>query len=231
MHGLINRTPFGSVRMAHGLNDASVLRHARRRQLQRPLAFLHQPRNHGGAEGGHLRLHRQGHQHRHRGSAHGHRLASLLPPAQRQPRPGPTAHPGPAARRGEQLRRRLPHRPDRPRSRHALRLLKPPPAPPLGQQFLDDCFVTLEKDPFGKAVAEIIDPRGPLRPPHHLSTSSEVSAYQVYAPVDKAFIVVEPQFNWGEPFSRIWGNNRTGMVMLRPGQSVTYSVQLELFKP
>ncbi len=105
-----------------------------------------------------------------------------------------------------------------------------PSGAPLGKLFLDDCFVTLEKDASGKAVAEIVDPaaRYGMR---ITSFSPHVTAYQVYAPVDKSFIVVEPQFNWADPFSRVWGDHKTGMVMLKPGESVTYSVELELFVP
>ncbi|MCX6620521.1 MAG: aldose 1-epimerase [Acidobacteria bacterium] len=105
-----------------------------------------------------------------------------------------------------------------------------PTGAPLGKLFLDDCFVTLQKDPLGKAVAEIIDPAAKYGM-RITANSPEVTAYQVYAPVDKAFVAFEPQFNWGDPFSKLWGDRKTGMVLLKPGESVTYSVQLELFVP
>jgi aldose 1-epimerase len=54
----------------------------------------------------------------------------------------------------------------------------------------------------------------------------------VYAPVDKSFVALEPQFNWADPFTPVWGAKvNTGMVTLQPGQTATYSVQLELFVP
>lgn len=100
----------------------------------------------------------------------------------------------------------------------------------LGDLFLDDCFVGLEKDAEGHAIAEIIDPAA-----HYgirvKGISPEISAFQVYAPVDKAFVALEPQFNWADPYNRIWKGKNTGMVVLKPGESVTYGVELELFMP
>jgi aldose 1-epimerase len=106
-----------------------------------------------------------------------------------------------------------------------------PGGAPLGEHFLDDCFVNLQKNAGGQSVAEIIDPAAKygirIR-----SLSPEISAIQVYAPVDKSFVALEPQFNWADPFSPLWGGKvNTGMVTLQPGQTVTYSVQLELFVP
>jgi galactose mutarotase-like enzyme len=101
---------------------------------------------------------------------------------------------------------------------------------PLQRLFLDDCFVNLQKDRSGYAVAEVIDPaaRYGLRVK---ALSPEISAFQVYAPVAKAFVALEPQFNWADPFSALWQGKNTGMVILKPGQSVSYAVQLELFVP
>lgn len=100
---------------------------------------------------------------------------------------------------------------------------------PLGDLFLDDCFVDLEKSPEGHAVAEIVDPAAScgLR---IVATSPAVRAIQVYAPPDKAFVALEPQLNWTDPFGGQWGPEvDTGMVRLAPGESVVYSVRLELF--
>lgn len=106
-----------------------------------------------------------------------------------------------------------------------------PGGAPLKQLFLDDCFVNLEKNGRGHAVAEIADPVAKygirIR-----ALSKEIRALQVFAPLNRNVIAVEPQFNVAEPFSKIWGEQLdTGMVLLRPGQSVTYSVELELFVP
>jgi galactose mutarotase-like enzyme len=97
---------------------------------------------------------------------------------------------------------------------------------PLNKLFLDDSFLDLQKTPEGNTVIEIHDPAAKygLRV---TAMSKEVSAIQVYAPVDKKFVVVEPQFNLADPYSKVWGKRKTGMVLLNPGESVTYSVKLE----
>ncbi|HSF39226.1 MAG TPA: aldose 1-epimerase [Thermoanaerobaculia bacterium] len=101
---------------------------------------------------------------------------------------------------------------------------------PLGNLFLDDCFVDLETRD-GQAVAEVIDPAASygLR---ILGTSPPIRALQVYGPPERKIAVVEPQFNWADPFGPQWGRDvDTGMVILEPGESVTYSARLELFTP
>jgi aldose 1-epimerase len=100
----------------------------------------------------------------------------------------------------------------------------------LGTLFMDDNFVNVKHDPDGKAVVEIVDPAANygLR---ITSLSAEVKAIQVYAPVDKNFIAVEPQFNLNDPYNKAWGKNDTGMVLLQPGQSASWRVRLELFTP
>lgn len=100
----------------------------------------------------------------------------------------------------------------------------------LGKLFLDDCFIDVQRNGQPNLVAEILDPAANygLR---IISVSPEISAFQAYAPVDKAFIAFEPQFNLGDPFSRVWKGRKTGMAVVKPGESVTYSVRLELFQP
>lgn len=97
----------------------------------------------------------------------------------------------------------------------------------LGKQYLDDCFLDVGPRPL---VAEIIDPAA-----HYglriRALSPEISAFQVYAPLDKAFVALEPQFNLGDPYSPVWKGRDTGMKVLKPGESVTYSVELEMFVP
>jgi aldose 1-epimerase len=105
-----------------------------------------------------------------------------------------------------------------------------PTGAPLGKLFMDDCFVDLQRDPDGGATAEIIDPAA-----HYglriQGQSKEITAFQAYAPPDKNFVAFEPQFNWADPYSKIWHGKETGMVVLKPGQSVTYEVALRLFVP
>jgi galactose mutarotase-like enzyme len=105
-----------------------------------------------------------------------------------------------------------------------------PEGAPLGDLFLDDCFVDLIKNDRGETVAEIRDP-GANYGLRIISPSPQISAIQVYAPVNRNFVAIEPQFNWADPFSPIWKGRDTGMVALQPGESVTYQVRLELFRP
>jgi aldose 1-epimerase len=98
----------------------------------------------------------------------------------------------------------------------------------LGEQYLEDCYVNLHRDSCGQTVAEVVDPaaRFGLR----ITTfSPEVSAYQVYAPLDQNYVALEPLFNWPDPFSRIWGDRETGMVILEPGEATEYSLRVQVF--
>lgn len=99
----------------------------------------------------------------------------------------------------------------------------------LGSLPLDDCFVDLSAE--GEVSVEMIDPEGSygLRV---VAAAPPVRAIQVYAPPDRGFVAIEPQFNWADPFGAQWGLDvDTGMVRLEPWESVTYSVRLELFTP
>jgi galactose mutarotase-like enzyme len=100
----------------------------------------------------------------------------------------------------------------------------------VGGLYLDDCFVDLETAG-GQVAAEVIDPAAS----HGLrvvAASPPVRAIQVYAPPEKGFIVVEPQLNRADPFGPEWGPDAdTGMALLAPGRSVTYSARLELLTP
>lgn len=100
----------------------------------------------------------------------------------------------------------------------------------LGTQFLDDSFPGPKRDANGNAVVEIVDPAAQYGI-RITALSPEVKAIQVYAPVDKNFIAVEPQFNLNDPYNKSWGKNDTGMVLLQPGQSVSWRLRLELFVP
>ncbi len=97
--------------------------------------------------------------------------------------------------------------------------------------FMDDCFTDLQRNAAGNAVVEITDPAAKygLR---ITALAPQIKAIQVYAPPEKQFIAVEPQFNLADPFNtKIWGKRNTGMVWLRPGRSVAWRVRLELFIP
>ncbi len=100
----------------------------------------------------------------------------------------------------------------------------------LGEQYLDDNFSSLLHDPQGQTVSEIIDPAANygLR---LITLSPKIKSIQVYAPLGKNFVAIEPQFNLPDPYNKDWGNADTGMVLLQPGQSVSWRVRLELFTP
>ncbi len=99
--------------------------------------------------------------------------------------------------------------------------------PPLGDRYFDDCFVDLERGPAGELVCEIEDPAAGhgLR----ISTSTpEVKGLQLYAPPDKPYVALEPQFNWPDPFGERWATNPdTGMALVQPGERVCYRVVVE----
>lgn len=101
----------------------------------------------------------------------------------------------------------------------------------LDDLYLDDCFVGLSKDRDGHVVCEIIDPEASYGI-RIIATSPHVKAVQIYAPPDKSFVALEPQFNLADPFGKQWPKGvDTGMVLLPPGEAVNYSVRLELFTP
>lgn len=100
---------------------------------------------------------------------------------------------------------------------------------PLGELYLDDCFTGLVRDGSGRMVCEILDPaaRYGLR---ITTPTPQVKAVQVYAPPDKAFVVLEPQFNLADPFSDVWPEGvDTGMALLPPGETARYDVRVETF--
>jgi len=105
-----------------------------------------------------------------------------------------------------------------------------PEGRPLGTQYLDDNYSNLLHEPSGETISEIIDPAANygLR---LITLSPMIKSIQVYAPPGKNFVAIEPQFNLPDPYNKNWGSTDTGMVLLQPGQSVSWSVRLELFTP
>lgn len=98
----------------------------------------------------------------------------------------------------------------------------------LGNLYLDDCFVDLERAIDGSLACEILDPAASLRL-RIVTPSRAVKAVQVYAPPSSAFVALEPQFNWADPFGSIWPpGTDTGMAILEPGESARYEVRVEV---
>jgi aldose 1-epimerase len=100
----------------------------------------------------------------------------------------------------------------------------------LPDKLLDDSFTNLQRAADGSATAELRDPKAKygLRV---ISLSPEIHAIQCYSPPDKNFVAIEPEFNLGDPFGKEWKTRDTGMVTLKPGESTTWHVKLELFIP
>lgn len=100
----------------------------------------------------------------------------------------------------------------------------------LGSLDLDDSFVQLKQRLLDNGpVAELRDPRSNygLR---ITVLSPTIKAIRVYAPANAPFISIDPQFNYDDPFGREWAKEEdTGMVVLRPGQTVQWKIRLEIF--
>jgi galactose mutarotase-like enzyme len=100
---------------------------------------------------------------------------------------------------------------------------------PLKDIFLDDNFSTLKRTD-GAVVVDLTDPASSYGI-HVEGLSPEIKTVQVYAPPDKSFTAIEQQFNFGDPWGKMWHGKDTGMVTLKPGQSVTWKCRLVLFTP
>ena len=99
----------------------------------------------------------------------------------------------------------------------------------LDDHFLDDNFSHLQRTQ-GAAEVKLIDPESK----YGLTVaalSPEIRTVQVYSPENATFVAIEDQFNYVDPFGKQWKGMDTGMVTLRPGQSVTWKVRLALFVP
>jgi galactose mutarotase-like enzyme len=94
--------------------------------------------------------------------------------------------------------------------------------------YLDDCFTGLARHD-GRVTVELIDPAAAMG--WRISSSTpQVRAVQVYAPLDKAFAAIEPQFNLADPYGEIWPRDLdTGMARLAPGESLVYRVRVHPF--
>lgn len=104
-----------------------------------------------------------------------------------------------------------------------------PDGVPLGRMFLDDNFAHLTRTD-GNVVVNLTDPAAKYGV-HIEGESPEIKTVQVYAPPEKSFVAIEEQFNFGDPWGKEWHGMDTGMVTLKPGQSVTWKCKLALFVP
>ncbi len=104
-----------------------------------------------------------------------------------------------------------------------------PAGKPLDDIFLDDNWSKLTRAD-GAVDVNLTDPAANYGVRVE-GISPEIKTVQVYAPPTKQFAAIEEQFNFGDPFGKEWRGMDTGMVTLKPGQSVTWHVRLELFTP
>jgi galactose mutarotase-like enzyme len=107
--------------------------------------------------------------------------------------------------------------------------LRAPDGKPLGKEYFDDNWSHLEWKN-GAVTTKIIDPAA-----HYgveiQGISPEIKTIQAYAPPDKAYVALEDQFNFADPFGKEWGKMDTGMVTLKPGQSTKWQVRLRVYVP
>jgi galactose mutarotase-like enzyme len=97
----------------------------------------------------------------------------------------------------------------------------------LGDLYLDDCFTDLDRAMDG-VLAELRDPAAGVG--LRLSSPSQmVRAVQVFAPPDKPFVAIEPQFNLANPYGVEWAGRDTGMALLPPGGKAIYDMRVEPF--
>lgn len=95
---------------------------------------------------------------------------------------------------------------------------------------LNDTFVHLHQAALDSGpVVELHDPTDDygLR---IIMLSSSIKAVGVESPADSNYVLIEPRFNYDDPFGREWSKEEdTGMAVLQPGQSISWSIRLELF--
>ncbi len=75
----------------------------------------------------------------------------------------------------------------------------------LADDFLDDNFSTLKRTD-GNVDVQLTDPAAAYGI-KILGVSPEIKTVQVYAPPTKQFVAVEEQFNFGDPFGKVWNGN------------------------
>jgi galactose mutarotase-like enzyme len=64
-----------------------------------------------------------------------------------------------------------------------------------------------------------------------IALSKEIRTIQMYAPPAKNFVAIEPQYNLSDPYDKkVWHNQDTGIVYLKPGQSTTWHVQFAIYE-
>ena len=104
--------------------------------------------------------------------------------------------------------------------------LRAPGGVKLAKEFFDDNWSKLDWVN-GATTVKITDPAAHYQV-EIIGLSPEMKAIQIYAPPAANFIAVEHQYNFGDPFGKVWGSTDTGMVTLKPGQSTKWHVRLKV---
>jgi len=105
-----------------------------------------------------------------------------------------------------------------------------PDGAPLGAEFVDDSFTDLQRDPSGNAEVRVTDPASNYGI-KITAISKQIRTIQMYAPPTKNFVAIEPQFNLSDPYDKkVWADQDTGVVFLKPGESTTWHIQLALYE-
>jgi galactose mutarotase-like enzyme len=99
----------------------------------------------------------------------------------------------------------------------------------LGKEYFDDNWQHLAWKN-GVVTVKIVDPAAKYGLKIE-GLSPEISSIQMYAPPANNFVAIEHQYNLADPFSKIWGATKTGMVTLKPGESTKWHVRLKVFVP
>ena len=101
---------------------------------------------------------------------------------------------------------------------------------PLGTRFFDESFTSLERNPKGAVEVRVMDPAAKYGI-KVIALSKEIRTIQMYAPPAKSFVAIEPQYNLSDPYDKkVWHNQDTGIVYLKPGQSTTWHVQFAIYE-
>lgn len=97
---------------------------------------------------------------------------------------------------------------------------------------LNDTFVHLRQAPLDSGpIVELRDPENNygLR---IIMLSSSIKAVHVEAPADGRYVMLEPRFNYDNPFGREWAQQEdTGIVTVQPGETAQWRIRLEIFTP
>jgi aldose 1-epimerase len=99
----------------------------------------------------------------------------------------------------------------------------------LGQNFYDDNWSDLTWKN-GTVTIRVIDPAAKYGVAIEGITPT-IKTIQMYAPPTQQFVAIEDQFNFADPFSKVWKGMNTGMVTLKPGASTRWQVRLSVFVP